>query len=173
MQTRKHAWNDGAAATAQGADANAGGSARLLRSTQSTTFSTSNHTVTTSLCPCQWLFAKNEVSMQNNLAKSHSSRLHCRDRTPSKHYLNTRSSALVLSQSTRTVTRSWTIGHCPLRLLASVARGQHLKLGAHFFYFRELYIYILHNFTHIYARTQKHTHAYSTIHARDSHLDTD
>ena len=171
MQTRKHAWNDGAAATVQGADANAGGSARLVRSTQSTTFSTSNHTVTTSRRP--WLFAKNEVSMQNNLAKPHSSPLHCRDRVSSKHDLNTRSSALVLSQSTRTVTRSRTIGHCPLRLLASVARGQHLNLGAHFLHFRELYIYIPHNFTHTYARTQKHTHAYSNIHARDSHSDTD
>jgi len=42
MHTRKHAWNDGASAPAREADAGAGSSARLLRSTQSITFSTSN-----------------------------------------------------------------------------------------------------------------------------------
>ena len=45
----KHAWNDITAATARGADPDAGSSARLFRSTQSTTFSTSN--VRTSLYP--------------------------------------------------------------------------------------------------------------------------
>jgi len=40
--TRKHTWIDDAAETAQGADADAGGSARLPRSTRSTTLSTSN-----------------------------------------------------------------------------------------------------------------------------------
>ena len=40
--TRKHTWINDAAETAQGADADAGGSARLPRSTQSTTLSTSN-----------------------------------------------------------------------------------------------------------------------------------
>jgi len=42
MHAHKYAWNDGAAATAQGADADAGSFARLFRSTQSITFSTSN-----------------------------------------------------------------------------------------------------------------------------------
>ena len=42
MHTRKHAWNDSAAATARGADTDARSSARLFHSTQSTTFSTSN-----------------------------------------------------------------------------------------------------------------------------------
>jgi len=42
MHTHKHAWNDGVAATAQGADADAGSFARLFRSTQLITFSTSN-----------------------------------------------------------------------------------------------------------------------------------
>jgi len=42
MHTRKHAWNDSTVATARGADADAGSSAHLFRSTQSTTFSTSN-----------------------------------------------------------------------------------------------------------------------------------
>ena len=42
MHTHKHAWNDSAAATARGAHIDAGSSARLFRSTQSTTFSTSN-----------------------------------------------------------------------------------------------------------------------------------
>jgi len=49
MHTRKHAWNDSAAATATGADADTGSSARLFHSTQSTTFSTSN--ARTSLYP--------------------------------------------------------------------------------------------------------------------------
>jgi len=49
MHTRKHAWNDSATATARGADADAGSSARLFRSTQSTTFSSSN--ARTSLYP--------------------------------------------------------------------------------------------------------------------------
>jgi len=49
MHTRKHAWNDSAAATARGADADAGSSACLFRLTQSTTFSTSN--ARTSLYP--------------------------------------------------------------------------------------------------------------------------
>jgi len=35
MNARKHAWNDGAAATTRGADADAGSFARLFRSTQS------------------------------------------------------------------------------------------------------------------------------------------
>ena len=35
MYARKHAWNDGAAATVRGADADAGSPARLFRSTQS------------------------------------------------------------------------------------------------------------------------------------------
>ena len=34
MHARKHAWNDGAAATVRGADADAGSPARLFRSTQ-------------------------------------------------------------------------------------------------------------------------------------------
>jgi len=42
IHTRKHAWNDSSAAIARGADADAGSSARLFRSTQSTTFSTFN-----------------------------------------------------------------------------------------------------------------------------------
>ena len=42
MHTRKHAWKKSAAATARGADADARSSARLFRSTQSTTFGTSN-----------------------------------------------------------------------------------------------------------------------------------
>jgi len=49
MHSRQHAWNDSAAATARGADAGAGSSARLFCSTQSTTFSTSN--ARTSLYP--------------------------------------------------------------------------------------------------------------------------
>ena len=49
MNARKHAWNDGAAATAQGADADAGSFASLFRSTQSITFGTSN--ARTSLYP--------------------------------------------------------------------------------------------------------------------------
>ena len=35
MNTRKHAWNDGAAANTRGAVTDAGSSARLFRSTQS------------------------------------------------------------------------------------------------------------------------------------------
>ena len=42
MHTRRHAWNDIAAATARGADADAGSSTRLFRSSQSTTCSTFN-----------------------------------------------------------------------------------------------------------------------------------
>jgi len=42
MHTRKHAWSDSAVATARRADADAGSSACLFCSTQSTTFSTSN-----------------------------------------------------------------------------------------------------------------------------------
>jgi len=42
MHTRKYAWNDSAAVTTKGADADAGVSARLFRSTQSTIFSTPN-----------------------------------------------------------------------------------------------------------------------------------
>ena len=53
MHTRKHAWNDSAAATARGADTDARSSARLLRSTQSTTFGTSN--ARTSLYPSDFL----------------------------------------------------------------------------------------------------------------------
>jgi len=49
MHAHKHAWNDRAAATVQGADADAGRFARLFRSTQSITFSTSN--ARTSLYP--------------------------------------------------------------------------------------------------------------------------
>jgi len=49
MHAHKRAWNDGAAATAQGADADAGSFARLFRSAQSITFSTSN--ARTSLYP--------------------------------------------------------------------------------------------------------------------------
>jgi len=49
LHTRKHAWNDSAAATVRGADTDAGSSTRLFRSTQSTTFSTSN--ARTSLYP--------------------------------------------------------------------------------------------------------------------------
>jgi len=49
MHTHKHAWNDSAAATARGANANAGISARLFRSTQSSHFRTSN--ARTSLYP--------------------------------------------------------------------------------------------------------------------------
>ena len=49
IHTRKHAWNKSAAATARGADADARSSARLFRSTQSTTFGTSN--ARTSLYP--------------------------------------------------------------------------------------------------------------------------
>ena len=49
MHTRKHAWNDSAAATAREVDADAGSSARLFRSTHSTTFSTSS--ASTSLYP--------------------------------------------------------------------------------------------------------------------------
>ena len=49
IHTRKHAWNDSSAAIARGADADAGSSARLFRSTQSTTFSTFN--ARTSLYP--------------------------------------------------------------------------------------------------------------------------
>ena len=48
MHARKHAWNDGAAATVREADADAGSSARTLRSTHAITFSTSN--ARTSLC---------------------------------------------------------------------------------------------------------------------------
>jgi len=49
MHTDKHAWNESAAATTRGADADARSSARLLRSMQSTTFGTSN--ARTSLYP--------------------------------------------------------------------------------------------------------------------------
>jgi len=49
MHAHKHAWNDRAAATAQRADADAGSFARLFRSTQSITFSTSD--ARTSLYP--------------------------------------------------------------------------------------------------------------------------
>ena len=42
MHTRNYAWNDSAAATARRADADAGSSAHLFRSTQSASFSTSN-----------------------------------------------------------------------------------------------------------------------------------
>ena len=41
MHALKHAWNDGAAATAPGADADAGSFARRFRSRQSITFTTS------------------------------------------------------------------------------------------------------------------------------------
>ena len=49
MHARKHAWNNGTVATAREADLDAGSSARLFRSTQSTTFSTYN--ARTSLYP--------------------------------------------------------------------------------------------------------------------------
>jgi len=49
MHAHKHAWNDGAAATAQGADADARSFARLFRSTQLIMFITSN--ARTSLYP--------------------------------------------------------------------------------------------------------------------------
>ena len=49
MHAHKHAWNDGVAATAQGADTDTGSPAHLFRSTQSITFSTSN--ARTSLYP--------------------------------------------------------------------------------------------------------------------------
>jgi len=49
MHTRTHAYDESAAATARGADADARSSAHLLRSTQSTTFGTSN--ARTSLYP--------------------------------------------------------------------------------------------------------------------------
>ena len=42
MNARKHAWNDGAAANARGAVADAGSFARLFRSTQSNHIRTSN-----------------------------------------------------------------------------------------------------------------------------------
>jgi len=45
MYTRKHAWNDSASATTWGADADTEGSARLLSSMPSTTFSTSNNRI--------------------------------------------------------------------------------------------------------------------------------
>ena len=49
INTRKHAWNDGAAANVQGAVADQGSFAILFRSTQLTTFRTSN--ARTSLYP--------------------------------------------------------------------------------------------------------------------------
>jgi len=49
VHTRKHAWNNGVAATVHEADADARCSTRLLRSTQATTFSTPN--ARTSLYP--------------------------------------------------------------------------------------------------------------------------
>jgi len=49
MHARKHTWNDSTAANVRGADPDAGSSARLFRSTQWTTFSTSN--ARTSLYP--------------------------------------------------------------------------------------------------------------------------
>ena len=90
MHTHKHAWNDSAAATARGAHIDAGSSARLFRSTQSTTFSTSNARISLYPLPeipipqrCsraavgehagiqarewpRWLFTRNERSMKND-----------------------------------------------------------------------------------------------------------
>jgi len=56
VHTRKHAWNDSAAATARGADPDAGSSARLFHSTQSTNKEQLNpaaahHTITTARRP--------------------------------------------------------------------------------------------------------------------------
>ena len=71
MHTRKHAWNDSAAATARGADADAGSSTRLFRSTQSTTFSTSN--ARTSLYPLpETLIPLNPASPLPNIPQNSS-----------------------------------------------------------------------------------------------------
>jgi len=82
---------------------------------------TSNHTIATT--HRAWLMAKNTGSMQNNQKTTAAHHTVATARRPN----NTCSSALVLSQSTRTMARS---GCWP--------RGRSLRRESHFLHFREL-----------------------------------
>jgi len=71
VHTRKHTCNDSAAATARRADPDAGSSARLFHSTQSTTFSTSN--ARTSLYPLpETRIPLNPPSLLSNISQNNS-----------------------------------------------------------------------------------------------------
>ena len=109
MHTRKHAWNNGAAATAREADADAGGSALLLRSTQSTTLHLQSHHC--DYTPCVVDGQKHRVNAEQ--PKNHSSPSHCRDRAPSKQHLLICTGAEPIHPN-----------HGPLRLLATRAISQ-------------------------------------------------